>query len=110
LGFDVLYASGRDYDLSAGCLDSKRLDCARCLIARAMHGASGAARVSGGKFALPWPAWLARIVPHCWVTSIPCEAYLAGLDAAFFASDGYISLLFLLFLGRGYGGLAHLKI
>jgi 4-hydroxybenzoate polyprenyltransferase len=53
-------------------------------------------------FALPWPAWLGIAVVAgllAYEHSLVKADDLSRLDAAFFAVNGYISLLFLLFWG-----------
>jgi 4-hydroxybenzoate polyprenyltransferase len=53
-------------------------------------------------FALPWPAWAGIAVVTVLLAyehSLVRANDLSKLDAAFFAVNGYISLLFLLFWG-----------
>jgi 4-hydroxybenzoate polyprenyltransferase len=53
-------------------------------------------------FALPWPAWAGIVVVAAllgYEHSLVKPGDLSKLDAAFFAVNGYISLLFLLFWG-----------
>jgi len=105
-GFDVLYAcQDLDYDRRAG-LHSvpKRFGIANALlIARTMHIAV-VALLSwlAFSFVLPWPAWAGIAVVAALLTyehSLVKPTDLSKLDAAFFAVNGYISLLFLLFWG-----------
>lgn len=105
-GFDVLYAcQDVDYDQRAGLFSvPKRFGIARALlIARAMHVAVvGLLALLAASFALPWPAWLGIAVVAALLTyehSLVKADDLSKLDAAFFAVNGYISLLFLLFWG-----------
>ena len=105
-GFDVLYAcQDVDYDRSAGLFSiPKRFGIARALlIARAMHvGVVVLLVCLAASFALPWPAWVGIGVV---AALLAYEHFLvkaddlSRLDAAFFAVNGYISLLFLLFWG-----------
>src|SRR6202047_1371940 len=105
-GFDVLYAcQDIDYDRRAGLFSvPKRFGIARALsIARAMH-VGGVALLGwlAASFALPWPAWLGVAVVAALLAyehSLVKADDLSKLDAAFFAVNGYISLLFLLFWG-----------
>jgi 4-hydroxybenzoate polyprenyltransferase len=105
-GFDVLYAcQDVDYDQRAGLFSvPKRFGIARALlIARAMHVVVVALlALLAATFALPWPAWLGIAVVAALLTyehSLVKADDLSKLDAAFFAVNGYISLLFLLFWG-----------
>jgi 4-hydroxybenzoate polyprenyltransferase len=105
-GFDVLYAcQDVDYDRSAGLFSvPKRFGIARALlIARAMHVGVVALLVwLAASFALPWPAWVGIVVVAALLAyehSLVKADDLSKLDAAFFAVNGYISLLFLLFWG-----------
>ena len=105
-GFDVLYAcQDVDYDQRAGLFSvPKRFGIARALlIARAMHvGVVALLTLLAASFALPWPAWLGIAVVAALLTyehSLVKANDLSKLDAAFFAVNGYISLLFLLFWG-----------
>jgi 4-hydroxybenzoate polyprenyltransferase len=105
-GFDVLYAcQDVDYDLRAGLFSvPKRFGIAQALlIARAMHvGVVALLAWLAASFALPWPAWLGIAVVAVLLTyehSLLRADDLSKLDAAFFAVNGYISLLFLLFWG-----------
>ena len=105
-GFDVLYAcQDIDYDRSAGLFSvPKRFGIARALlIARAMHvGVVVLLAWLAASFALPWPAWVGIAVVASLLAyehSLVKADDLSKLDAAFFAVNGYISLLFLLFWG-----------
>src|SRR6266852_801720 len=105
-GFDVLYAcQDVDYDRRAGLFSvPKRFGIARALlIARAMHvGVVALLAWLAASFALPWPAWLGVGVVAALLAyehSLVKADDLSKLDAAFFAVNGYISLLFLLFWG-----------
>jgi 4-hydroxybenzoate polyprenyltransferase len=105
-GFDVLYAcQDVAYDRSAGLFSvPKRFGIAHALwIARAMHMGVVALLASlAASFALPWPAWLGVSVVAALLAyehSLVKADDLSKLDAAFFAVNGYISLLFLLFWG-----------
>jgi len=105
-GFDVLYAcQDVDYDRSAGLFSvPKRFGIVRALlIARAMHvGVVALLACLAASFALPWPAWLGVGVVAALLAyehSLVRADDLSKLDAAFFAVNGYISLLFLLFWG-----------
>jgi 4-hydroxybenzoate polyprenyltransferase len=105
-GFDVLYAcQDVDYDRSAGLFSiPKRFGIARALlIARAMHVGVVVLLVwLAASLALPWPAWVGIAVVAAllgYEHSLVKADDLSKLDAAFFAVNGYISLLFLLFWG-----------
>jgi 4-hydroxybenzoate polyprenyltransferase len=105
-GFDVLYAcQDVEYDRRAGLFSiPKRFGIARALlIARAMHvGVVVSLAWLAASFALPWPAWLGIAVVATLLAyehSLVKADDLSKLDAAFFAVNGYISLLFLLFWG-----------
>jgi len=105
-GFDVLYAcQDVEYDRRAGLFSiPKRFGIARALlIARAMHvGVVVLLASLAASFALPWPAWLGIAVVGVLLAyehSLVKADDLSKLDAAFFAVNGYISLLFLLFWG-----------
>ena len=105
-GFDVLYAcQDVDYDRRAGLFSvPKRFGIARALlIARAMHvGVVVLLAWLAASFALPWPAWLGIAVVAVLLAyehSLVKADDLSKLDAAFFAVNGYISFLFLLFWG-----------
>jgi 4-hydroxybenzoate polyprenyltransferase len=105
-GFDVLYAcQDVDYDRHAGLYSvPKRFGIANALlIARVMH-VSVVALLSSLAYslALPWPAWAGIVVVAgllAYEHSLVKAGDLSKLDAAFFAVNGYISLLFLLFWG-----------
>ncbi len=105
-GFDVLYAcQDVDYDQQAGLFSiPKKFGIAKALsIARGMHlGVIALLGWLAFSFGLPWPAWAGIAV----VTSLLAYEHslvkaddLSKLDAAFFAVNGYISMLFLLFWG-----------
>ena len=105
-GFDVLYAcQDIDYDRRAGLFSvPKRFGIARALfIARAMHlGVVALLSWLAFSFVLPWPAWAGIAVVAALLTyehSLVKADDLSKLDAAFFAVNGYISMLFLLFWG-----------
>lgn len=105
-GFDVLYAcQDIDYDRQAGLFSvPKKFGVARALwIARGMHVGVVALLIwLAGSFALPWPAWLGIAVVAALLAyehSLVKADDLSRLDAAFFAVNGYISLMFLLFWG-----------
>ena len=105
-GFDVLYAcQDVDYDQRAGLYSiPKRFGIANALlIARVMHvGVIALLSWLARSFALPWPAWAGIAVVAALLTyehSLVKPGDLSKLDAAFFAVNGYISLLFLLFWG-----------
>ena len=105
-GFDVLYScQDVDFDRSAG-LHSvpKRFGIATALVvARVMHllmiGLLGWLAFS---FHLPWLAWMGIVVVAVLLAyehSLVKANDLSKMDAAFFAVNGYISLVFLLFWG-----------
>jgi 4-hydroxybenzoate polyprenyltransferase len=105
-GFDVLYAcQDIDYDKRSGLYSvPKRFGVATALlIARVMHiGVVAFLSWLAYSFALPWPAWAGIAVVAALLTyehSLVKPGDLSKLDAAFFAVNGYISLLFLLFWG-----------
>lgn len=105
-GFDVLYAcQDVDYDRRAGLFSiPKRFGIAHALlIARAMHvGVVALLAWLAASFTLPWPAWVGVAVVAALLAyehSLVRADDLSKLDAAFFAVNGYISLLFLLFWG-----------
>ena len=105
-GFDVLYAcQDVDYDQRAGLFSvPKRFGIARALlIARTMHvGVVGLLALLAASFSLPWPAWVGIAIVAALLAyehSLVKADDLSRLDAAFFAVNGYISLLFLLFWG-----------
>ncbi|HXX20610.1 MAG TPA: UbiA-like polyprenyltransferase [Candidatus Acidoferrum sp.] len=105
-GFDVLYAcQDVDFDKSAG-LHSipKKLGIAKALVfARAMHVVMVALLLwLAWSFRLAWPAWAGIAVVAALLAyehSLVKPNDLSKMNAAFFAVNGYISLLFLLFWG-----------
>jgi 4-hydroxybenzoate polyprenyltransferase len=105
-GFDVLYAcQDVDFDRSAG-LHSipKKFGIAGALrIARVMHLAMVALLIwLAVAFHLAWPAWAGIAVVALllgYEHSLVKPNDLSKMDAAFFAVNGYISVLFLLFWG-----------
>jgi 4-hydroxybenzoate polyprenyltransferase len=105
-GFDVLYAcQDIDYDRRAGLYSvPKRFGIANALgISRTMHLlVVGLLSWLAWSLALPWPAWAGIVVVAALLAyehSLVKPGDLNKLDAAFFAVNGYISLLFLLFWG-----------
>jgi 4-hydroxybenzoate polyprenyltransferase len=105
-GFDVLYAcQDLDFDRRTGLFSvPKRFGIARSLlIARAMHVVMVALLAwLAASFQLPWPAWAGIVVIAALLAyehSLVHANDLRRLNAAFFAVNGYISLLFLLFWG-----------
>ena len=105
-GFDVLYAcQDIAYDQQAGLYSvPKRFGAAKALfIARGMHASVvGLLSWLAASLALPWPAWAGIVVVAALLAyehSLVKPGDLSKLDAAFFAVNGYISLLFLLFWG-----------
>jgi 4-hydroxybenzoate polyprenyltransferase len=105
-GFDVLYAcQDIEYDQRAGLYSvPKRFGIAKALlIARGMHVAVVALLAwLAFSFSLPWPAWAGIAVVASllgYEHSLVKADDLSKLDAAFFAVNGYISMLFLLFWG-----------
>ncbi len=105
-GFDVLYAcQDLDFDRRAGLYSvPKRFGIARALtIARVMHVVMVALLAwLAASFRLPWPAWTGIAVIAALLAyehSLVHANDLRRLNAAFFAVNGYISLLFLLFWG-----------
>ncbi len=105
-GFDVLYAcQDVEYDRRAGLYSvPKRFGIANALlVARTMHvGVVALLSWLAWSFALPWPAWAGIVVVGALLAyehSLVKPGDLSKLDAAFFAVNGYISLLFLLFWG-----------
>jgi len=105
-GFDVLYAcQDIEYDRRAGLYSvPKRFGIAKALlIARGMHIAVVALLAwLAISFGLPWPAWAGIAVVASllgYEHSLVKADDLSKLDAAFFAVNGYISMLFLLFWG-----------
>jgi len=105
-GFDVLYAcQDVEFDTSVG-LHSipKRLGIARALLfARVVHLAMVALLIwLATAFHLAWPAWAGIAVVALllgYEHSLVKPNDLSKMNAAFFAVNGYISLLFLLFWG-----------
>jgi len=105
-GFDVLYAcQDVEFDRVAG-LHSipKKFGIARALgIARAMHVLMVALLILlAWTFHLTWPAWAGIAVVAALLAyehSLVKPNDLSKMNAAFFAVNGYISLLFLLFWG-----------
>ncbi len=105
-GFDVLYAC-QDivYDKEAGLFSiPKKFGIAKALlISRGMHiGVIALLSWLAISFGLPWPAWVGIAVVAALLAyehSLVKADDLSKLDAAFFAVNGYISLLFLLFWG-----------
>jgi 4-hydroxybenzoate polyprenyltransferase len=100
-GFDVLYAcQDVDFDRRAGLFSiPKRFGIARALvIARVMHVVMVALLAwLALSFALTWPAWLGIAVVAgmlVWEHSLVKSNDLSRLNAAFFAINGYISVLF----------------
>ena len=105
-GFDVLYAcQDIEYDKSAGLFSvPKKFGIAKALlIARVMHiGVIALLGWLAFSFGLPWPAWAGIAVVAALLAyehSLVKADDLSRLDAAFFAVNGYISILFLLFWG-----------
>jgi 4-hydroxybenzoate polyprenyltransferase len=105
-GFDVLYAcQDIEYDRRAGLYSvPKRFGVAKALlIARGMHiGVIALLTWLAFSFNLPWPAWAGIVVVASllgYEHSLVKPDDLSKLDAAFFAVNGYISVLFLLFWG-----------
>jgi 4-hydroxybenzoate polyprenyltransferase len=105
-GFDVLYAcQDVQYDAEAGLYSvPKRFGIANALrIARVMHtGVVILLSWLAASFGLPWPAWAGMVVVAAllgYEHSLVKANDLSKLNAAFFAVNGYISMLFLLFWG-----------
>ena len=105
-GFDVLYAcQDIEYDKSVDLFSvPKRFGVAKALlIARAMHVLMIALLAwLAWSFLLPWPAWVGIVVVAgllAYEHSLVSANDLSRMNAAFFAVNGYISLLFLLFWG-----------
>jgi 4-hydroxybenzoate polyprenyltransferase len=105
-GFDVLYAcQDIEFDQQSGLYSiPKRFGIANALwIARAMHvGVVLLLAWLAASLALPWPAWAGIVVVAALLAyehSLVKANDLSKLDAAFFAVNGYISMLFLLFWG-----------
>jgi 4-hydroxybenzoate polyprenyltransferase len=105
-GFDVLYAcQDVEFDKAAGLYSiPKKFGVARALlIARGMHVVMVALLAwLAFSFQLPWPAW----VGICLVAALLAYEHslvkpndLSKMNAAFFAVNGYISLVFLLCWG-----------
>jgi 4-hydroxybenzoate polyprenyltransferase len=105
-GFDVLYAcQDVDFDRAEG-LHSipKKFGIARAMqIARVMHLAMVALLIwLATAFHLAWPAWVGIAVVALllgYEHSLVKPNDLSKMNAAFFAVNGYISLVFLLFWG-----------
>jgi 4-hydroxybenzoate polyprenyltransferase len=105
-GFDVLYAcQDVEFDKSAGLYSiPKKFGIAGALlIARAMHVVMVALLAwLALSFQLPWPAWVGIFLVAALLTyehSLVKPSDLSKMNAAFFAVNGYISLVFLLFWG-----------
>jgi len=105
-GFDVLYAcQDIEYDKTVELFSvPKRFGVARALrIARAMHVVMILLLAwLAWSFQLPWPAWAGIAVIAgmlAYEHSLVHANDLSRMNAAFFAVNGYISLLFLLFWG-----------
>jgi 4-hydroxybenzoate polyprenyltransferase len=105
-GFDVLYAcQDIEYDRTVELFSvPKRFGVARALtIARAMHVIMILLLAwLAWSFHLPWPAWAGIAVIAgmlAYEHSLVSANDLSRMNAAFFAVNGYISLLFLLFWG-----------
>ncbi len=105
-GFDVLYAcQDVQFDAEAGLFSvPKRFGVANALsIARVMHvGVVILLSWLAASFGLPWPAWAGIAVVAAllgYEHSLVKANDLSKLNAAFFAVNGYISMLFLLFWG-----------
>jgi 4-hydroxybenzoate polyprenyltransferase len=100
-GFDVLYScQDVEFDKTAGLFSiPKRFGIARALrIARAMHiGVVLLLSWLAWSFSLPWPAWagIAAVAALlAYEHSLVRPDDLSKLNAAFFAVNGYISVLF----------------
>jgi 4-hydroxybenzoate polyprenyltransferase len=105
-GFDVLYAcQDVEFDKEAGLYSvPKQFGIANALwIARMMHcGVVILLSWLAASFGLPWPAWAGIAVVTAllgYEHSLVKANDLSKLNAAFFAVNGYISILFLLFWG-----------
>jgi 4-hydroxybenzoate polyprenyltransferase len=105
-GFDVLYAcQDVEFDKTAGLYSiPKKFGVARALlIARAMHVAMlGLLVWLAVSLGLGWPAWVGIGVVAALLAyehSLVKPNDLSKMNAAFFAVNGYISLLFLVFWG-----------
>jgi 4-hydroxybenzoate polyprenyltransferase len=105
-GFDVLYAcQDLEFDRQAGLYSiPRRFGIAGALrISRVMHvGVIVLLSWLATSFGLPWPAWAGVAVVAALLAyehSLVKANDLSKLNAAFFAVNGYISMLFLLFWG-----------
>jgi 4-hydroxybenzoate polyprenyltransferase len=105
-GFDVLYAcQDVQFDAEAGLFSvPKKFGIANALlISRLMHvGVVILLSWLAASFGLPWPAWAGIVVVAAllgYEHSLVKADDLSKLNAAFFAVNGYISMLFLLFWG-----------
>lgn len=105
-GFDVLYAcQDVEFDKQAGLYSiPKTFGVSRALtIARVMHVAMVALLAwLAWSFGLAWPAWAGIALVAALLAyehSLVKSNDLSKMNAAFFAVNGYISLLFLLFWG-----------
>ncbi len=105
-GFDVLYAcQDVEFDKRAGLFSiPKTFGIARALLAaRVMHvGTVVLLSWLAWSFGLPWPAWMGVAVVALllgYEHSLVKAHDLSRLDAAFFAVNGYISVLFFVFWG-----------
>src|SRR5271156_89667 len=105
-GFDVLYAcQDVEFDKTAGLYSiPKKFGIAGALmIARVMHlGVVALLAWLAWSFHLAWPAWAGIVVVAALLAyehSLVKPDDLSKMNAAFFAVNGYISLLFLLFWG-----------
>jgi len=103
-GFDVLYAcQDVEFDKSAGLYSiPKKLGIAKALVfARAMHVVMVALLAwLAWSFHLAWPAWAGIAVVAALLAyehSLVKPNDLSKMNAAFFAVNGYVSLLFLVF-------------
>jgi 4-hydroxybenzoate polyprenyltransferase len=105
-GFDVLYAcQDVEFDKSSGLYSiPKKFGIAHALlIARGMHIVMIALLAwLALSFQLPWPAWMGVFLVAALLAyehSLVTPNDLTKMNAAFFAVNGYISLVFLLFWG-----------
>jgi 4-hydroxybenzoate polyprenyltransferase len=105
-GFDILYAcQDVEFDKSAGLYSiPRRFGISRALfIARIMHVVMvGLLAWLALSFQLPWPAWVGVFLVAALLAyehSLVKPDDLTKMNAAFFAVNGYISLVFLLFWG-----------
>lgn len=105
-GFDVLYAcQDVEFDKSSGLYSiPKKFGIAHALlIARGMHIVMIALLAwLALSFQLPWPAWMGVFLVAALLAyehSLVRPNDLTKMNAAFFAVNGYISLVFLLFWG-----------